>query len=87
MVVVRSVAGNLDIALHLDGGHGDPALETAATHWESLMRRLCALVTPLIHRLTVFLHTANLTLESSTLGKWTTRVSKTFKQCFFLAYH
>ena len=47
------------------------------------MRRLCALATPLLHRLTVFLHTANLTLESSTLGKWTTRVSKPFKQYFF----
>ena len=30
------------------------------------MRRLCAFATPLIHRLTVFLHTANLTPESST---------------------
>ena len=30
------------------------------------MRRLCAFATPLIHRLAVFLHTANLTPESST---------------------
>ena len=29
------------------------------------MRQLCAFATPLIHRLTVFLHTANLTPESS----------------------
>ena len=33
MVAFGSIAGNLDIALRLDGGHGDPALETAAAHW------------------------------------------------------
>ena len=51
------------------------------------MKRLYALANTLIHRPTVFLNTASLTLESSTLGKWTTRVSKPFKQCFFLACH
>ena len=28
-------------------------------------------------------NTANLTLESTTVGKWTKLVSKAFKQCFF----
>ena len=86
MVVFWFVAGNLDAALNFDKGHKDLALE-ALVRIGLLMRPLCAVATPLIHRLTVFLHTANLTLESSTLGKWITRVSKLFKQCCFLARH